>query len=91
MSSNMRDASTITKLKQSRALYAYNAQRSAAVIAGQTVKPESSVSSNDLLNMRREGAQIKFDAREPFTRGCACTTLDCSGSTVCLPPSGSEH
>ncbi len=85
----MRDASTITKLKQARTLYAYNSMRSSAVVAGQTVKPESVVSSNDLLNMRRQGASQTIDAREPFTRGCSCTSSDCSGS--CLPPTGSEH
>ena len=51
MSSIMRDASTVTKLKNARALYSYNKTRSAAVLAGQTVKPEAVIPTNNLLNM----------------------------------------
>ncbi len=88
MNSIMRDASTVTKLKQSRALYSYNAARLAAVKAGQTVKVEAAIPTNDLLNARREGAGVKIDAREVFTSGCACTATDCSGCPIAV---GTEH
>ena len=88
MNSMMRDASTITKLKQSRALYSYNAARLEAVKNGQSVKMEASIPTNDLVNARRAGAGVKIDAREVFTTGCACTLTDCSG---CPIPVGTEH
>jgi hypothetical protein len=88
MSSIMRDASTITKLKQARTLYSYNAARINAVKAGASVKVEAVVPTNDLLNARREGAGVKIDAREVFTSGCACTSTDCSGCPFSV---GTEH
>ena len=91
MSSIMRDASTVTKLKNARALYSYNKTRSAAVLAGQTVKPEAVIPTNNLLNMRNEGAEIKFEAYDAVSRGCACTATDCSGSNICLPANAMEH
>jgi hypothetical protein len=91
MSSIMRDASTLTKLKNARALYSYNKARSDAVIMGTTVKPEAVIPTNNLLNMRNQGASIKFEAFEAVSRGCACTSNECSGSNVCLPANGMEH
>jgi hypothetical protein len=91
MSSIMRDASTLTQLKNARALYSYNKARMTAVLAGQTVKPEAVIPTNNLLNMRNEGAGIKFEAYDAVSRGCACTSNECSGSNVCLPANGMEH
>jgi hypothetical protein len=91
MSSIMRDASTLTQLKNARALYSYNKSRMDAVLAGRTVKVEAVIPTNNLLNMRNEGAGIKFEAYEAVSRGCACTSTDCSGSNVCLPANGMEH
>jgi hypothetical protein len=73
MSSIMRDASTITKLRNARALYSYNKARSVAVLKGETVKPEAVIVTNALLNIRNEGAGMKIESSEVVSTGCACT------------------
>ena len=91
MSSVMRDASTLTQLKNARALYSYNKSRMDSVLSGQTVKVEAVIPTNHLLNVRSQGAGIKFESFDPVSRGCACTSNECSGSNVCLPTNGMEH
>jgi hypothetical protein len=75
MSTRSYDSSTLTQFRQARALYSYNAARSAAVQAGTSVRPEQSGGSlNAVLIQRNLGGPRQVVGQQYAERGCACAS-----------------
>lgn len=79
MPTNNYDASLITQIRRSRALYAYNNSLKAAVAAGTSVQREQpSMQSNDVYLQRVTGGPINVINQGIVEGGCAT----CNGSSV---------
>lgn len=76
-----RDSSTLTQFRQARALYSYNASRSAAVTAGQSVRPEQTSSvANGILVQRVLGGPAQTVSQAIVEKGCACAAYNVSSA-----------
>ncbi len=76
-----RDSSTLTQFRQARALYSYNAARSAAVTSGASVRPEqTSGVSNAVLVQRVLGGPAQTVSQAIVEKGCACANYSVSSA-----------
>jgi hypothetical protein len=76
-----RDSSTLTQFRQARALYSYNAARSAAVATGVSVRPEqTSGVANAVLVQRVIGGPTQTISQGIVEKGCACASYNVSSA-----------
>ena len=76
-----RDSSTLTQFRQARALYSYNAARSAAVASGASVRPEQTSSvGNAALVQRILGGPAQIISQAIVEKGCACANYNVSSA-----------
>ncbi len=77
-----RDSSTLTQIRQARALYSYNAARSAALVSGQTVRPEQTSSvANGIIVQRILGGPAQTISQSIVEKGCACADYTVTSAT----------
>lgn len=84
MSTRNMDSSTLTRIRQARALYSYNAERKAAVVAGTSVRSEQGIGGSfaGVVVERNLGGPSAFLSQAIVERGCACagfTVLSAQG------------
>lgn len=84
MSTRNMDSSTLTRIRQARALYSYNAARNAAVLAGTSVRPEQGGAGTwaSTVVERNLGGPSSTLSQAIVEKGCACadfTVLSAQG------------
>ena len=73
MSTRNMDSSTLTQIRQARALYSYNASRAAALQTGATVRPEQPTGQwAGIVVQRNLGGPSAILNQGIVEKGCAC-------------------
>jgi hypothetical protein len=74
MTSRCFDSSTLTQIRQNRALYSYNASRNSAVLTGASVRPEQPGQQQaGVVTQRNLGGPSATISQGIVEQGCACS------------------